>query len=192
MAMSLVQTDTAQTSTLSNYCSTSGGTIEAGNQAAVGGSVGSVEVVVSVAASAATDNEFSFECVIADDSTTGAGTWTIPINFSSGDMDVTLEEVWICQVRSNSNIATIGSSTGLGLSTTAGTQSPTVTGSAITFVNGDFAIVTLVFSESAGHAAGNVGITPSLTILSPFTASATTYPASIFTQYYSQLLSGHA
>ena len=170
MAMSLVQTDTAQTSTLSNYCSTSGGTIEAGNQAAVGGSVGITEVTVSVAASASTDNEFSFECVIPDDSTTGAGTWTIPINFTTGDMDVTLEEVWVCQVRSSSNIATIGSNTGLGLATHSGTQTPTVSGGAITFVNGDFAIITLVFSESAGHAAGTIGITPSLTITSPFTA----------------------
>lgn len=170
MTMSLVQTNTAQTSNLGNYCSTSGGTIEAGRRAIIGAGAGSVETVVSVAAGASTDNEYSFECVIPDDSTTGSGTWTVPINFTTGDMDVTLEEVWICQVRANSNIASIGSSVGLGLATTGGLQSPTVSGSAITFVNGDFAIITLVFSESAGHSAGNVGITPDQTITSPFTA----------------------
>lgn len=172
MAMSLVQTNTVQSSTLSNYCSSSGGTIEAGRQASVGGTTGTTEQTFTVAAGAATDNEFSFECVIPDDSTTGAGTWTVPINFSTGDMDVTLEEVWICQVRSSSNIATVGSNTGLGLSTTAGTQSPTVSGSAMTWVNGDVAIITLVFSEAAGHADGTIGITPDQTITSPFTAPA--------------------
>ncbi len=170
--MSLVQNDTAQTSTLSNYCSTSGGTIEAGRQAEVGVAAGSTEQTFSVAASASTDNEFSFECVIPNDSTAGAGTWTVPVNFTTGDMDVTLEEVWICQVRASSNIATIGSNTGLGLNTFDGLHSPTVSGSAITFVNGDFAIVTLVFTEAAGHAAGIVGITPDQTITSPFTAPA--------------------
>lgn len=170
MTMSLVQTDTAQSSNLNNYCSTSGGTIEAGRQAAVGGSVGSSEQTFSVAAGASTDNEFSYECIIPDDSTAGSGTWTVPVNFTSGDMDVTLEEVWICQVRANSNIATIGNSTGLGLTSNSGLQTPTVTGSAITFVNGDVAVITLVFSESAGHSAGNVGITPDQTITSPFTA----------------------
>ncbi len=170
MTLSLVQTDTAQSSTLNNYCSTSGGTIEAGRQAAVGGSVGSSEQTFTVAAGAATDNEFSFECIIPDDSTTGSGTWTVPVNFTTGDMQVTLEEVWICQIRASSNIATIGSNTSLGLSTSAGIQSPTVSGSAITFVNGDVAIVTLVFSESGGHSAGTIGVTPDQTITSPFTA----------------------
>ena len=170
MTMSLVQTDTAQTSTLTDYCSAAGGTIEAGRQAAIGGSVGSSEQTFTVAQSASTDNEFSFECVIPDDSTTGAGTWTIPINFTTGDMTAVLQEVWICQVRSNSNVATIGSTTGIGFATNGGATSPTVTGSAITFVNGDFAIVTLVFDETGGHASKTVGITPDGTITSPFTA----------------------
>ena len=49
----------------------------------------------------------------------------------------------ICLIESP-NIATIGASTGLGLVTNAGIQSPTVTGSAVTWVNGDVAIITLV------------------------------------------------
>lgn len=166
---SYVETDTAQVCSLAQYCSGLGGTVEAGRQAEVGVSAGSSEQTFSVAASATDDGEWSWEIILAASTTSDADTATIPINFTTGDMDVTLESVHICRVNSScANQETIGSSSGLGLSTTAGVQSPTVSCSAVTFAAGDKPIIILGFSEAAGHSAGTIGITPDQTMTLPF------------------------
>ena len=168
MTLSLVQTDTAQSSTLDPYCSTTGGTLEAGRQAEVAASVGSVEVSLTISQSSTIDNEFSYECIIANDADGAAGDWVVPINFSTGNMSAVLNEVFICQVRASSNIATIGSETSIGFATNGGLTTRTISGSAVTWVDGDVAIITLAFSETGGHSDATIGITPDQTITSPF------------------------
>jgi hypothetical protein len=110
--------------------------------------------------------------VIASGADGAAGTWTIPINFTTGNKDTTLEEVAICQVRASVNIATIGSETGIGFDTSTGTTTRNITGSAVTWVDGDFAVINMAFSNVNTHSARTVGITPNQTITSPFTIAA--------------------
>ena len=171
MTVTYQQNDTAQACSLDNFCSTVGGTIEAGRQAEAGVSAGVTEAVVSVGAGLTDDNHFSFECIVAAGTTGSAGDWTVNVNFSSGDMDVTWESCFVCRVNSSCvNQESIGSSTGLGIATNAGAQNTVISGSAVTLAAGDKVIITLGFTEAAGHSAGNVGITPSTTIVSPFVA----------------------
>ena len=186
MTMTFQQTDTTQVCALSNYCSSVGGTIEAGRQASVGGTAGSTEQTFSCAASQADDNEFSFECIVPAGSTWGSGDWTINVNFSTGNMDATWASCFICRVNSSCvNQATIGSATGLGISTSAGAQSTVISGAAQTPSAGDKVIITLGFSNSNTMVARTVGITPSLTIVAAgFEAPAAAATAAYYTQYY--------
>ncbi len=170
---SYVQNDTAQVCALNNYCSTSGGTIEAGRQAEQGVSAGSSEVTFTASAGQTDDNEFSFEVIIAEDSTSDADTASIPINFTTGAMTATLESIFICRVSSGCvNQETIGSSTGIGFATNDGLTTQNVTCSAVTFASGDKVIITLGFSETGGHSDQTVGITPDQTMSLPFIAPA--------------------
>lgn len=185
MAMTFTQTDTAQVCALNNYCSTVGGTIEAGRQASVGGTAGSSNVTFSVAASATDDNEFSFECIVPADTTWGAGDWTVNIDFLVGNMDVTLESCFICRVNSScANQATIGSATGLGQATTSD-QSVVVSGAAQTPDAGDKVIITFGFSNANTMFDRNIVLIPSFPIVAAgFTAAAGPATAAYYTQYY--------
>lgn len=177
MAASFQQTDTAQACALNNYCSSVGGTIEAGRQASVGGTAGSSEVTFTVASSQADDNEFSFEVVVPAGYTWGAGNWTVNVNFTTGNSDATWESCFICRVNSSCvNQATIGSSTGLGIATKSGAQSTIISGSAQTPGAGDKVIITLGFSNASTMFARTVGITPSTTIESPLSAPVSFLP----------------
>lgn len=180
MAASFQQTDTAQSCALNNYCSSVGGTIEAGRQASVGGTAGTSEVLVTIAASQADDNEFSFEVVVPAGYTWGAGNWTVNVNFTTGNMDATWESCFICRVNSSCvNQATIGSSTGLAIATSSGAQSTVISGAAQTPSAGDKVIITLGFSNANTMFTRNVGITPSTTIESPLTAPSAFNPGFI-------------
>lgn len=171
MAVTVQQTDTAQVCALNNYCSSVGGTIEAGRACSVGGTAGTSEQTITIAASQADDNEFSFEWAVPAGYTWGAGNWTINVAFTTGNMDVTWESCFICRVNSSCvNQATIGSATGLGLATTTNPQSTVISGSAQTPGAGDKVIITLGFSNANTMFSRTVGITPSQTIASPFTA----------------------
>ena len=170
MAVTYVQTDTAQGCTLGVFCSTVAGTVEAGRQAQVGVSAGSSEQTFTVSAGQTDDNEFSFECIVADGTTGSAGDWTVNVNFTTGTMTAIWDSCFICHVNSAcSNQATIGNNTSIGFTTNSGSTNTTVTGGAVTLTNGDVIIVTLGFSETGGHSNQTVGITPSVNIVSPFT-----------------------
>jgi hypothetical protein len=124
---SYVQRDTIQSAALNNYCSTVGGTIEDGRLASIGGTAGTSPFSASVAASQTDDCELSYEIVLPSDPQGDADNATIPLRFTVGHMDATLESVFICRVNSSDvNQETIGSSTGLGLSTTSGTVTPVI------------------------------------------------------------------
>ena len=190
MTMTFTQTDTAQVCALNNYCSSVGGTIEAGRQASVGGTAGSVEATFTTATSQADDNEFSFECVVPAGSTWGAGDWTINVNFTTGNMNATWASCFICRVNSSCvNQATIGSATGLGLPTSSGAQNTVISGAAQTPGAGDKVIITLGFSNADTMVARTVGITPSLTIVAAgFEAPAAAATAAYYNQYYKNVV----
>lgn len=167
------QTNTAQACALNNYCSSSGGTIEAGRQAEIGATAGSTEVTFSVAASQADDNEYSWEIILPASATSDADNATVRMNFTTGHMDVTWESCFICRVNSSCvNQETIGSGTALGISTNAGAQSTVISCSAVTFSAGDKVIITCGFSNAGSHSARTIGVTPSSTHTLPFNAPA--------------------
>ena len=168
-----VQTDTAQVCALTDYCSGTGGTIEQGRQAAIGGSVGSVAASFTVAAGAGDDNEFSFEVILPADALSSAENATIPINFTTGAMTAVLDAVFICRVNSSCvNQETIGSETGIAFATNGGSTTRTISCSAVTFAAGDKVIITLAFDETGGHSSQGVDVTPDQTMALPFNAPA--------------------
>ena len=177
MAIAFQENDTAQACALNNYCSTVGGTIEAGRQAEEGVGAGSSEVTFTVALSQADDNEFSFELVFGNDVDGDSGTWTVRANFTTGNANATWESCFICRVSSGCvDQETIGSTTGLGIDTSLGAASTTVSGSAVTLADGDKVIITLGFSNSNAHQNRTVGITPDRIIDSPFSVAAVIQP----------------
>lgn len=166
---SYVENDTVQVCSLVQYCSGLGGTVEDGRQVEGDVAAGTTEVTFQVPAVTLDTGEFSWEIILAASTTSDADTATIPINFTTGKSTVTLESVHICRVNSSCvNQETIGSSSGLALSTTAGVQSPTVSCSAVTFAGGDKVIIILGFSENAGDPSAIIGITPDQTMILPF------------------------
>lgn len=169
MATTYQENDTSQICALNNFCSTVGGIIEAGRQAQNGATAGVTEVTFLVDPRQVDDNEFSFECILTAGTTGDAGNWVIRANFTTGQMDVTWESCSICRVSSACvNQETIGSATALGLATTAGVQSTTISGAAVTLAAGDKVIITLGFSNANTMFARTIGITPNQLIDSPF------------------------
>jgi len=115
------------------------------------------------------------ECTIPAGYNWAAGNWTIPIQIISGDMDVTLEEIHICEVNADySNVGSIASSLAIGRAiNTAQVESFTVTQSAaVPGATGDHIIIIMAFSEAGGHATGNVTWAPTQTITAPGTVFA--------------------
>lgn len=164
------ENDTAQVCSLAVYCSSVSGTVEVGRQAEQGVGAGSSENTFSVPTSQADDAEYSFELVIASDSTWDAGNWTVRLDLTTGANDATWESCFICRVNSGcTNQAEIGSATGLGISCmTAGVKSTVIAGSVQSPSAGDKVIIVCGFSNSNSMFARTLGITPSQLIDSPF------------------------
>lgn len=165
------QNDTAQACALNNYCSGVGGTIEFGRQAEIGAGAGSTEQTFTCAVSQADDNEWSFEVIIPTDVVNPTDTTDaiINVNFTTGQMDLDWDSVFICRVNSSCvNQETIGSATGLGITTNAGLQSTTVGMSAVTFAAGDKCIITLGISNANTMFTRDAGITPDQVLALPF------------------------
>ena len=185
---SYAQTNTAQVCSLANYCSSEGGTIEAGRQSEIGASLGSTEFTASVAASQGDDNELSWEIILPSGATSDADDATIVNNFTTGNMDATWESCFICRVNSGCvNQETIGSASGLGISTNSGQQSTVISCSAVTFAAGDKVIIVMGFSNAGSHSAKTVGITPNQSHTLPFNAPA----GAGFPQAFDHLARGH-
>ncbi len=168
------QTDDAQSPTLAAYCSTVGGTPEQGRQATIGGTTGvTATASISCGAGQTDDLEISYECLLPTDAVSSAEDATITIDISLNSMNVDWDSCFICRVNSSDvNQETIGSATGLGITTNGngGILSTTISCSAVTFAAGDYVIIALGFSETAGHSAVNIQMTPNQVFLLPFNA----------------------
>ena len=133
------------------------------------GTFGSSAETVTLAAEAVTDAGYMMESVAGEPGITDwspGGDWTCRINISSGDSSVTLEEVYVCRVNSSGvSQETLGSATGLGLSTT-GSQpiSVSVTCSATTASTSDRIYVVWVFSNSQMHNTRSIDVVPDVMI----------------------------
>ena len=181
MPTTFTQTDTDHNDTcaagkapIAIYCSSASDLMSAGRLASVGGSAGSVEVVLSIAASATDDAEFSWLLEFVDDTTPDAGDWTFNFDFTSGGMFQKLVSVAACRLNSTcvDQSDTIVEVVAQSIATDEGDKAVVINqAGAGTFNNGDKVLVVCGFSNST-HGALDTGITPSLTIVSPWTAPA--------------------
>ena len=179
MSTTFTQTDTdsvaacaAGRAPLAVYCSTDTDVMSSGRLAVVGAGAGSGEVTLGIAAQSSTQAEFMWLLEPVDDTTPDAGNWTINFDFTTGAMTARLVSVFVCRMNSScvDQSDVIVSVESLTTATDVGDQAIVINqGSSGTFNNGDKVAVVCSFENSA-HGAVDVGITQSLTIVSPWTA----------------------
>lgn len=178
MTISIVQTDSAASCSAAVLCA-SGASLHANALEALcqeGGSAGSGADNVDMGTAALTDNVgYMYDCVIPAGASWDAGTWTIPINFTNGHMDITLDQVRICRVNSSCvNQESLGSESGIGFNTAGGQTTRNITGSSVASPSaGDRVAIVLVFDKASSHSSRSFDITPNQTITCPFTVAAT-------------------
>lgn len=135
-----------------------------------GGTPGSTPISISLASSASLIDRGPSKCTVVVGALWTSGTWTWRLNITTANMNLTLEEVYICRFNSSDvSQATIGSSTALAISLgTTGVKSGTISGSAQSPSVGDYVSVMFTFSNSA-MSAQSFSFTPNQNIDSPFT-----------------------
>lgn len=175
MTTDFQQTDTvANGSAIADLCSgnTSSSDTES-NQAAVGGSAGSTERTHTPDNSAADLNGVWMELGGSDGGINeydgAAGNWTTRLNITTGNHQLTLDEIHICRVNSSYvNQETLGSLTGIGANLSGtGVQSHTVNqASSTTITAGDKIIIIYAF-DNAQSMANSFGYTPDQITVAP-------------------------
>ena len=117
MAVSFQQTNTnANGSAIAALCSGNSNSSDTdSNQAEDGGSAGSTERIHQPDNLAADLNGVWMEIINIDDYDGASGTWVTRLNITTGNHQITLDEVHICRVNSSYvNQETLGSSVGIG------------------------------------------------------------------------------
>lgn len=177
MAINYRQTDTNATCADGQYClPVSTGTVDILKLASDGGTAGVTEATGSHFANASDQRDILFEIVPAAGTTWAAGNWTVRLNVTTANMNLTWDTVYICRVNSSCvSQATIASATGLAISCgTTGVKSTTVSGAVQTPGAGDKIVVLLEF-DNGSMTTQTFGITPNQLIDSPFTAASVGY-----------------
>ena len=170
MALIFTQEDTNGTCALGQYCSTDASTPESRKQCEVGGTAGSTPVTVTLVKNAMTNNKIQFECIVGTGKNWGAGNWTIRLNITTANSNITWTGTFICRINSSCvSQETIGSLTGQTTSLgTTGVKTHTVSGSAVTPGAGDKVMVILRFTNSDNMNSQAFGYTPNQNIDAPF------------------------
>lgn len=175
MAQIYVQTDDAPNCSPGAFCSGLSAGANPGPVAiaTIGGTPGVSEDNVLIDTSASDERYFYYELTVPVDTIGDAGTWTVRLNNTSGDSDLTLASIHICRVNSScTNQETIGSATGLSDSLDAvGVVSTNVTGSEVTMAVGDKVVIVVGASNASSMFTRTLGFTPDQNVDSPFTVS---------------------
>ena len=175
--LKLLQTSTAATcGTGSAYCSgVTTVTTPQGFLCQGTGSAGGAKTV-TVTASAANLYGLVLDCAIPAGYSWDAGTWTIPVNVTTANSNLTIASCFVCRVNSGcTNQSTIGSATSLGISCgSTGVKNITVTGAAQSPAATDRVVIVVTFTNSKSSSQ-TVGITGNQTINTPFGAVANQY-----------------
>lgn len=184
MAYDFEQTDGTSGCAGGGYCSSqSAGGTTGRRDASNGGTTGSSEVSLTANANSTTEWLFNYALTVGAEVSWDGGDWSIPINHSSGNMNVTLEEVWVCRLNSGcTNQESLGNETGIGFATNGGTTTRTFTCSGASPSAGDVVQIICVYSNSFSMDVG-IGITPDQTIQSPFTAGGSPAKKSFFNPF---------
>jgi hypothetical protein len=150
------QTDTAPSCDLSTaqFCFPNAGSSTVRKLAVDGGTAGTTTLTEGVTGSAADELGCRWEIAPAVGVSWDAGTWTVRLNVTASNMNLTWDLVYICRVDSSCvNQATIGSTTGLAISlSTIGVKTATVSGAAQTPTAGDLVQVILGFDNGSMNA----------------------------------------
>lgn len=177
MAINFTQTDTAgDCDAVAAYCSGRpvGSVILSSNdrQCTDGGTAGTGSNIIQLGGSETDVVGALFTCGVDADVSWDAGNWTVRLNVTSANMNITWSRVAICRVNSScvnqNSIANVGS-LGISLGST-GIKSTTVSGSAQTPSVGDKVVIVFGFTNSS-MSSQQFTITPDQNIDSPFTVA---------------------
>ena len=177
MTVVFTQTNTAAThvsnASLLTHLGLSDATAVGDCQIEDGGSAGSTEDTITTNA-ASEESAYYLEAPAISASSWPTGDWQVNLNVSSSNSNVEITGVYC--VRANaafSSFSTVWSTTGLAEACTAGTHTFDKTGvSASSGNSGDVLIFVVSIQRNSGaHGNQSAGITPSLTVSTPLTAS---------------------
>lgn len=170
MALNIQQTDTAGvTAQACNARTVTGATSRA---ASVGGTAGSTAVSTGNQNNGTHLTKIAFSWTPDSDTTWGSGTWVVRLNITTGNTNLTIEDLCIRRLNSsNVDQASIGALTAQATSASAGTKTWNITGSSQTPGAGDKVLITLTVSNASGQMNQAFSWTPSLIIDTPFTAA---------------------
>ena len=137
-----------------------------------GGTPGTGSNIINLFSSETNVVEKAFICDVGSSVSWDSGTWTIRLNVTASNMNITWTRVYVCRINSTCvNQETIGSNTAVGISLgTTGVKSTTVSGSAQTPAVGDKVLIVLAFTNGAMSVQAATSV-PNQDIDSPFTAS---------------------
>lgn len=174
MAIDYQQTQTSDSVDSGSHCSGRTDSFQWSKVCEDGGTPGTLELSTALSAGQTLNIKGRFAITPAPSVSWDAGTWTVRVNVTTANMNVTIEEVHICRLNSSEvNQAKIGSATGLAINCgTVGVKSINVTGVAQTPVAGDIVLVQIVCTNAQSMSLQSIGVTPSEIISSPFTAAA--------------------
>lgn len=170
--MSLVFTQTASVMTCAkgDFC---GGVSDAVNgvakQALIGGAPSAVPINIPVQAGDVGHTYVWFECQLPEGSVWNAGTWTVRLDVTTANANISWEGASVCRVSSGCvSQATIGFHGFIGINLgSTGVKASGVVGSAQTPSSGDKVIICLQFANSLGSIQ-SFQFTPDVNIDSPF------------------------
>ena len=134
-----------------------------------GGTAGTGNNIINLFSSETNVVEKAFICDVGSGVSWDSGTWTIRLNITASNMNITWTHVYVCRIDSNCvNQATIGSNTAVGISLgTTGVKSTTVSGNAQTPSAGDKVLIVLAFTNGAMSVQAATSV-PDQNIDSPF------------------------
>lgn len=170
MSTTLTQTDNAADCGAMAACS--GGTLGVAtptNEMDENGTAGTTEVTPEISSQTTEIAWFNQTNGGVGIDSWSSGTYTININVTTGDTDISLEGIYICRIDSScNNLATVGSDTSMSQTMSAGTYSHDISGSSQSTSLTDDLYVIYEFSNINEHMSSSIGITPDQDIVAPF------------------------
>ena len=177
MPVTFTQKDVATSCGPQSSCS--GGTVGTNtfdHEMEDGASGGTTEVMADIAAGTSNLTLF-FQSTALNQLTWDSGTWTVRLNVTTGDKNLSLEGIWICREASDcTTVATIGSDTSMSTTLNAGTYSWDISGVATDDTDGgsETDTVYIAMEVANGHMnSRTLGITPDRDVDSPIAKKTT-------------------
>lgn len=168
MATNYYQTDTSATFNVGCSGATGGTTTDARTCSTASGDVGASAYTVNTGNNV-TRAVFAWELPKPGTSSWEDGTWSIPINFTTGDAGTTLNAVYVCD-KNGGSYSTVCSETGLSVASTSGLTTRSIPqGGAWTPQSSTDSqpFIVVVLTNTDTHGGSSVAITSNQTISAP-------------------------